>query len=279
MPSIGYRYNAREHVKQAKQFVASNDEVMLRAACLELRMAIESLVYDLLQSYLAEVSNSVMEKWQPKQVMDELLYVDPNADKTSSLAAGMEEKYGEPAKVMKSLGSDKRFRVKWANKAHNALGSYLHEPTISQHRDSLGDLPQKMRKTIEDIVCVLDDVLSSPVFNVNFAIFDGIECPCGFLIKRKKGFLEEGKTLSCISCGMIFEHWFDKEKNNWLCAPKGYSYNCPNPGCRSEQRILAHKLNTKDKYTCEQCGDGIKAVQYHRMERVVVEQEASGDGS
>ncbi|CCV13285.1 hypothetical protein [Mesorhizobium sp. STM 4661] len=269
MPSIDFRYNAREHVKQAKEFAASDNEAMLRAACLELRMAIESLVYDLLQTYLAEVSNSVMEKWQPKQVMDELLYIDPNADKTSSISVGLEEKYGVPAKVMKSLGEDKRFRVKWANKAHNALGSYLHEPTISQHRAGLGNLSQKMRKTIEDTVCVLDDVLSSPVFNVNFAVFDEFKCQCGFLIQRKKGFLEGGKILSCISCGMIFEHWFDEKTKNRLCAPKGYSYNCPNPDCGSKQHIWAHKLNTKDEYACQQCGDKIKVVQQYRMERVM----------
>ena len=64
---------------------------------------------------------------------------DPLADQTAHIAVGIEEEYGMPSKDMQPFGVDHRFTVEWPNKTHNALGSYLHEPTISQHKSGKAD--------------------------------------------------------------------------------------------------------------------------------------------
>jgi hypothetical protein len=47
---------------------------------LELRFAIEYITYDQLTAYIREVSGEALKKWTPKQVISELLEVDPEAD-------------------------------------------------------------------------------------------------------------------------------------------------------------------------------------------------------
>src|SRR5437868_10079330 len=104
-----FRHRARKHVKNAKELLAQAGENAARYACLECRMAIEALTYQTLEAYLSEVPNSVMAQWTPKKVMDELLEVDPRADKSVTLFAGIEETPGIASKDMKYIGQDKRF--------------------------------------------------------------------------------------------------------------------------------------------------------------------------
>lgn len=121
MPTPNSRHSAREHIGAAKVLLLVSGESSARYACLNLRMAIEALTYQTLQAYLAEVPNSAMTAWTPKKVIDELLAVDPMADKTSRISFGKQDALGEPSKSMKYLGEDRRFTVKWANKAQNGF--------------------------------------------------------------------------------------------------------------------------------------------------------------
>jgi hypothetical protein len=61
-----------------------------------------------------------------------MLEVDPKADRTSTIAIGREEEWGQLSKDMKVLGEDRRFTLKWANRSDNALGNFLHVPTLHQ---------------------------------------------------------------------------------------------------------------------------------------------------
>jgi hypothetical protein len=128
---IDFRGQGRGHLDAAHRLL-TGDSSSLRYACLELRMCIEALAYDRLQAYLTEVPNSVMKKWTPRHILDELLAIDPHADRSSTVYVGAVEQFGVPAEEMKLLGEDKMFSVKWANSAHNALGNFLHVPTLAQ---------------------------------------------------------------------------------------------------------------------------------------------------
>ena len=149
MTQINYRDRARKHVAEARARLAEPGEAAARQACLSLRMAIEALTYQNLRAYLAETPNSVMAQWTPKKVMDELLAVDPHADRTVTVFFGIEETPGVPAADMQPLGEDRRFTQAWGNKAHNALGSFLHEPTIRQSETGKATEEQARTKASE----------------------------------------------------------------------------------------------------------------------------------
>ncbi|MEE9387036.1 MAG: hypothetical protein V3U96_00365 [Paracoccaceae bacterium] len=250
---INFRNSARNHVTAAKEFSAMDEGRGLRAACLELRMAIEALAYDLLQTYNAEVGESAMDKWQPRKVIDELLYVDPHADKTSHIAVGVEEEYGKPAKEMRSLGTDHRFTVKWANKAHNSLGSYLHEPTIAQHRDGKVGQDHKIKTKIDEILAELEPIFASPIRGSNFGIFVTFDCACGFKIKRKQEFFNNEKELSCANCGRFFE--YEKTGENWHIQPSTMSFDCPGQDCDERHTIERHEAKPRFETECVKCGE------------------------
>lgn len=249
---INFRHSARKHIAASKEFALMEGGKGLRAACLELRMAIEALTYENLQTYVAEVGGSAMEKWQPRKVIDELLYIDPHADQTAHLAFGIEEEYGKPSKDMQPLGTDHRFTVKWANKAHNALGSYLHEPTISQHKAGKATQDEKMKARIEEVLAELEPFLTSPIWGANFGIFVHFDCECGFEIKRKQRFFEDGKELSCANCGRLYDYQAEGEK--WHIQMATMSVNCLGEGCKERHTIGRHDAKPGYEMTCQQCG-------------------------
>jgi hypothetical protein len=122
---VNMRHSAHQCLQRAKEFMARNDEASARHACLELRFCIEYITYDQLQTYLKEVPDDTVIKWTPKQIISALLEVDPHADKSATIAIGVEETYGVPAKEMRLLGEDRRFSLKWANSRHSLPDSFL----------------------------------------------------------------------------------------------------------------------------------------------------------
>jgi hypothetical protein len=80
--------------------------------------------------------------------------IDPNADKSGELQMGPEYVPGAPPPTdgRKSLGKEHRFSMKWATENHNALGRYLHAPTIHK-------LEQGKRPTVEEIIARANGVL------------------------------------------------------------------------------------------------------------------------
>jgi hypothetical protein len=57
--------------------LAKNDPAATRHACLELRLAIECLAYQQLDAYLSEIPDDAMRKWTPREVIAQMLEVDP----------------------------------------------------------------------------------------------------------------------------------------------------------------------------------------------------------
>src|SRR2546429_3472132 len=98
-------------------------------------MAMECLTYDRALAFKDEFPPSEYDTWQPRKVMSVLLEIDPTADKDSSIAVGVEAVPGVPAASMQSLGSEKVLNLGMLRKHYDALGSYLHVPTLKQSRD------------------------------------------------------------------------------------------------------------------------------------------------
>jgi hypothetical protein len=157
------RWSARECVARAKNLLAIGDDASARYACLELRSAIEYLVYDQLQTYRDELDYETARKWQPKELVDAMRAVDPRADMDVELQVGPVYVPGEPPPTdgYKSLGKEHRFSLKWITRKHRALGSYLHAPTMDKLENGEAPTAEKIIKTATEALKECEEVLSS----------------------------------------------------------------------------------------------------------------------
>ena len=248
------RNKARKCWEKAREHLDKGTEDSIRYACLELRFAIEYLAYDLLKTYLEELPDDAMKKWQPKQVIEQMREVDQNADKSSVISYGIESTKGVPAKNLITLGEDKRFSLHWANKAHNTLGSFLHAPTLDQiEKNKIKSCVESVR-IIEPIATVIKDVLSANIFNTNFGVFYTVECSCGKIIKRRKGSFSKEEGIICPSCKAIYdivsedvEHMHGVTK----FLQRNTSYTCQK--CGKTNFVGTHNLILGKILECE-CG-------------------------
>jgi len=250
--NINFRHEARCCLDRARSLLAHADESSIRYVCLELRFAIEYLVYQNLQAYLEEVDNAALQKWTPKQVINEMLEIDPLADKSAGIACGIEEVYGMGSKDMRFIGEDRRFSVKWANSNHNALGNFLHAPTLFQINS--GNVPtlEKMTVKIQEIVGVIEKILSSPVFNVNFGQFYSFKCDCGRNIKRRIGSFKLEDGIKCPSCGAVWDIVSEDETVDHVkFLERRIIYRCF--ACGLENTIGVNKIREGERLIC-QCG-------------------------
>lgn len=247
---IQFRRQAESHRDVARAYLETGDEDLLYASALRLRMAIECLAYELLQALGDEVSQDVMETWQPSKLIKELKQIDASVDQDVSIRFGIEKTPGQPAKEMKSLGTDARLSAGWISKQWNALGWFLHVPTIRQSRDGKNIDAMKIRQKLQEILPEIDRVLASQIFATNIKATITVTCDCGFEIKRRRSLLEKELQVTCASCGAILGA--EKMEDQWKFFHLHHNYTCPD--CQKRNNFLAKELKDGVEFTCDGCG-------------------------
>ena len=167
---INYRNDAIVSLERAKTELSSGDNNRLKYAMLELRLAMESLIYDRAAAYKQELPESEYATWQPRKLMSVLLEIDPHADKDSSIAAGLEKEYGVQAENMKYIGSEKVLKMGEIRKNYDMLRYHLHVPSLKQMTDGKTTDYEHIRQRCEELVSTIDKALSSTVFNAIFKV-------------------------------------------------------------------------------------------------------------
>jgi hypothetical protein len=248
-----YRGYARQALEHAKQELPANDDVRLRSAALQLRMAIEALTYDRAQVYATEIPPEEYAIWQPKQVMRLLLEIDANADASSTLRVGTEEVYGVPAKEMMSLGSEKVFDLAAIKKNYDALGSYLHMPTSKQMQESEPFNTEKFKARCLRIVAELEKALASPVWNIAFGVFSKIDCIyCEKPIRKRCPRNGSLGIVKCFECGAQYRLIpVNDDKIHW--EPLQKEVSCPTNGCEHKFFLGEHEIKRGVCWTCPSC--------------------------
>lgn len=251
---MDYRSSARKNLKQCDVELASGDNERLKYAALELRMSMESLTYDRALAYKDEFPPTEYETWQPRKVMAVLLEIDSTADKDSTIACGIEEEYGVPAPVMKSLGAEKVLNMATLRKHYDALGSFLHVPSIKQTRKgNVHDL-QRIRARCEEIAASVRDVLSSPVFNITFGNFATVDCiACGKRIRKRIPHIKNEFHAECLECGAPYTVVVKGDEGvEW--QPRKHELECANASCRQKIYVWQHEVEAGRHWVCEGCG-------------------------
>jgi hypothetical protein len=259
--STDYRWIARHAVERARNELITGDPDRLPYAALELRYAMEALTYDKAQSYKDEVPPDLYRTWQPRKLVEYITEFDDKAYLSSSLAFGVEDIQGEPAKVMQPLGTATAFTMKDLKAHYDAIGSILHIPTFHQIKEGKAPDRERLRERCERCVNVLEGVLASPIWNANFGLFAELECiRCQFPIKKRltPGFTEPVDA-RCINCGA--EYTVTDEgpgKTAWL--PKAHKIPCPTPECSETVVLWNDRLRPGTAWKCEGCGKGYMLV-------------------
>lgn len=251
---------ARQALERAEAFIAEGTEASARHACLELRFAIEYVVFQHFHAYLQEVSDDAMMKWTPKQVIDQMREVDPFADQTARISFGVETTPGVRPEKMQILGEDRRFSLKWANTSYNALGNFLHAPTLDQISKGQIASTEKMLTKARDIAKAVAETLNTPIIGSNFGSFYTVECDCGHTIKRRVGSFRPEDGLKCPSCGAIFDVLDDPEaasSGQMSFRLRKAQFACAS--CGAQQFVGAHLIKVGQVFVCA-CGTKVEVV-------------------
>lgn len=204
--SFPFREQARKHVRMAEELLRGEGQQLIYA-CLELRLAIEAIVYETLQAYEKNLSPEVAEAhrhWQPNKVLELLYAQDPLVN--TSLRVQIHEVGEDGAPVDGSPlfdGIDQRLTVNWVEKAHRSLGSFLHQRTISQLKKGKAIDETKLRTEANRICMGIKEVLRSEVYGIQFSSGLPICCEtCGSNSAATMAslILEEFVDVKCEAC-------------------------------------------------------------------------------
>lgn len=252
---MDYRNEARNALGLAKQELNSFDNHRLRYAALDLRMALESLIYERASFYKEELSGKKLSTWQPGKLLSILLDVDPSADKSGELYAGLEEEYGKPAKMMQSFGKERVLSLREIKKYYDRIGSYLHAPTLEQVAQGKGASIEVIRTRCNEVVEILEQVFSSPVFNVNLKVTTSLPCEkCNTTIVRRSPVdAAEPIIARCIECSASYILTSVGDKLvEW--KPQVRDVECANPTCNCMIKIWESDLELGASWKCADCG-------------------------
>lgn len=255
MPS-NFRQRARDALQRARTELASGSNERTTYAALELRMAIECVTYERAKAYEKEFPPREYDVWQPTKLMKELLELDPHADASATLSFGLEDEPGVPPKEMKTLGSESVFSMKDIKSSYDALGSFLHQPTLKQISNGGDHNWQKLHARCEELIVKLEAVLASPVFNLNFGVFTTFQCmndDCGKSVRKR---LPQGKSevaAVCFECGA--EHVITVDpKGLDMVRPVVQDVPCAKAGCKNKIQLFKHELKEGASWKCHECG-------------------------
>lgn len=195
-----FREHARKHLSAAQELLRGEGQQLVYA-CLELRLAIEAIVYETLQAYEKSLSPAVAEAhqhWQPNKVLELLYAHDPLVD--TSLRIEVRKVGDNDAPIDEPLllnGIDQRLTINWVEKAHRSLGSFLHQRTISQLQKGKAIDEAKLRTEASRISTRLKVVLGSAVYGIQF--MGGLQTRCETC----------GSELTAAMASLIFEEFVD----------------------------------------------------------------------
>ena len=249
-----FRNEARKALDKAKLKMGTGDEDDLIDAALRLRMAMEALIYERAAIYADELGPEQMKTWQPKQLMDRMLEVDPQADQSATLYVGIEPSYGETPEKMTLLGTDHVLKLATLKKHYDALGSYLHTPTIAQLENNKPHNMQKLRARCEDIVAAIEQVLSSRVWGTAMSNNATIKCVvCETEIKRRLSRNVEGRKIECWKC-MATYNMSNTSDGKVRFEPRQWAVPCVAKNCETKNYVWEKEVSRGMKWECLECG-------------------------
>ncbi|MBL8297781.1 MAG: hypothetical protein JNN30_05465 [Rhodanobacteraceae bacterium] len=249
-----FRARAHQCLSAARIEMESGDSARLSFAALRLRMALEALTYERAQAYRNHIDPEDSDAWQPKKVLDALLAVDPNADQGGTLAVGLQEAYGVPSRNMNVVGTEHVVSLATVKKHYDALGSFLHLPTIKQLREKGDPKPESVRKHCEAVAAAVERALSSPVWNVVMYGAIDFKCQrCSEPIERAVPLVPHRFVTTCPKCKAAYR--LDGEADGPVAITAAAApVRCHHEACSGEHNLWPDEAKPGTSWTCRECG-------------------------
>lgn len=158
-------------------------------------------------------------------------------------------------------------------KHYDALGSFLHVPTLKQTRSGKAHDPEKQRKRCTEIADYIEHVLASPVYNVRLGSFficftstqsrlgsfATIECAeCGEPIRKRMPASEKTVEAECSACKASYTlRYIGGKQVKW--EPHVRQVACGNRACGHKFEIWHREFAEGTTWTCPDC-DGCNTI-------------------
>lgn len=256
--TLNLRHLARESLTRAKAEIAAGDPIRLRYAALELRNAMEALTYDRALAFKDEIPPEEFKTWQPRKLMAALLDIDQSIGMTSTIAIGLETEYGKPPprESMQFLGTDNVLTLADLKTHYDAIGSFLHIPSLENLQ--LGKLPdqEKLKARCELIVELIEKVLESRVWNSTLGVIAVLDqCmneDCKKPVRKRMPAGADAVEAQCFECKVEYTVT-SIDSGGTLWTPKSTSASCANPNCQEKIALWSHQLKSGTHWRCKAC--------------------------
>jgi hypothetical protein len=255
-----FREVARGHAAAAASHLATGVENDLLYCALDLRMALEALVYENAARFADELTSQELQLWQPPKLLDRLLEIDPLAD------LGIEMKVLDPRSgEWVSLGRENKIGLSLLKRHYHALGSHLHSPTLRQILNKREPTKQKLRTLCEECLADVRRSLESSLWGMDLRPLGTAvaECTgCGATLQRRLNALADGPqrekprpafiTVECSSCPASFEVRLSGERETTWREQRWYG-TCPFHECDGVHEMWTRQLSDGVSSTCPKC--------------------------
>lgn len=259
MAASDFRQEARAAVQRARALMAAGSELpSLRYAALEARLAMEALTYDRARAYGDDFPTWEIGTWQPRKLLQILLEVDPLADTGRSLSMSKKPANGPPEdnEDWFDLGTETVLNLAAIKKQYDAIGSWLHMPTIKQMEEGDGQNPERLRRRLDALLTHLETVLASTIFNVTMIGRNSkISCiRCEHRVRKAVKDNAMATTARCPGCGLGYTLEPNVEGDfDW--QPETATIKCATTQCPEELTIYRDQIKPGVAVRCEACGE------------------------
>ena len=219
----------------------------------------EALTYDRAIAFKDELPPEDLVKWQPRKLMAALVEFDPWIRSATTLAVGIEKESGKPAppEEMKVLGTDFVFTLSDLKSNYDAMGSYLHMPTLAQVQSGKTPDLTKLRERCEIISGLIEKVLDSDVWNCAFGITVTLDhCmnkDCGKPLTRRIPPEKDSIDVRCLECEARYIVTAEPD-GRFRWSPDAKEVACAAEDCTQKALLWLHLIKPGTIWRCNSCG-------------------------
>lgn len=197
-------YGVERHIKATKAFLAAGDHYSLRYACLELRLAIEVIVYKKLLQLREKIPPNVYRTWQPNKAIKFLLSFEPRADLDNTIEIEVSENPGQPKNRTIKIGDYRMFSSKWLNTNYNKISKFLHAEAHNEKGKARSE--DKIKRVVEEVLSEVERVASATMI-VTINSISNFECEyCHKTVYCSSHQIEQNSIIECFHerCAAIY---------------------------------------------------------------------------
>ncbi len=184
--------------------------------------------------------------------------IEPLADSSSTLRILEESVPGQLAGAIPVLqGREAVVNLQTLKKHYDALGSYLHMPSLKQVSTGNDVDLTKLRTRCDLIVRDVEAALASTVYNMTFGKFATYVCHgCGKSIRKRIPAAGEPTVAQCFGqdCHAVYRVTpVGGNKVEW--QPLQHDIGCPTEGCDFSQTVWARQVVLGAAWQCPKCNE------------------------